>query len=148
VTTKHFDDSRFFRVIKNFVAQFGLSGDPKANEAWDHRCLADEPVKHSNMRGTLTFARGDSGTRSTQMFINLADNKMLDTMDGFGFPPVAEVMSGPAVVDSLYSGYGESSHGADLSPGRKVRAKIRFERRAKSISTGAGRTSTSSGPRA
>ena len=109
VNTKFFDDARFFRVLKGFVAQFGMSGDTKVNEAWRHRCLADEPVKHSNTRGTISFARGGPGTRSTQMFFNLVDNPVLDTLEGLGFSPIAEVVSGISVVDSLYSDYGESS---------------------------------------
>ncbi len=108
VGEKHFDEARFFRVIRGFVAQFGLSGDPKVNDAWRRRCMADEPVRHQNERGTLTFARSGSGTRSTQLFINLADNTPLDTLDGLGFPPIAQVTSGLSVVDSLYADYGDS----------------------------------------
>ena len=109
VTTKFFDDARFFRVIREFVAQFGMSGDPATAAAWKDRCLADEPVKHSNTRGTISFARGGPGTRSTQMFVNLVDNADLDSAGEFGFPAFAEVVSGMSAVDSLYSAYGESA---------------------------------------
>jgi cyclophilin family peptidyl-prolyl cis-trans isomerase len=119
VQAKHYDDAGFFRVVKNFVAQFGLSGDPKVNDAWRVRCIADEPVKHSNMRGTIAYARGGPGTRSVQLFINLKDNPKLDTLNAFGFPPIAEVVSGMAVVDSLYSGYGEASARSGPQPGRE-----------------------------
>jgi peptidyl-prolyl cis-trans isomerase A (cyclophilin A) len=109
LNAKHYDDNRFFRVVKGFVAQFGLSGDPAVNAAWKDRCIADEPVRHANSRGTIAFARGGPDSRSVQLFINLADNRKLDTLSGFGFPPIAEVDSGMAVVDSLYSGYGEAA---------------------------------------
>jgi peptidyl-prolyl cis-trans isomerase A (cyclophilin A) len=106
---KHYDDNRFFRVVKGFVAQFGLSGDPKVNDTWKNRCIADEPVRHPNTRGTVAFARGGPNSRSVQLFVNLVDNRKLDTLSGFGFPPIAEVDSGMDVVDSLYSGYGEAA---------------------------------------
>src|SRR5690606_21283677 len=67
----------------------------------------DEPVQASNQRGTLSFARGGPNTRGTQVYINLRDNARLDTLNGFGFPPFAEVVDGMDLVDSLYSGYGE-----------------------------------------
>src|SRR5579884_4060663 len=40
----YFDGARFFRVLKNFVAQFGLSGDTARDARWQPACLADEPV--------------------------------------------------------------------------------------------------------
>jgi cyclophilin family peptidyl-prolyl cis-trans isomerase len=119
VNENHFDGARFFRVINGYVAQFGLSGKPEIDKAWRGRRLEDEPVKHSNTRGTVSFARGGPGTRSVQLFINLVDNQMLDTLGGFGFPPVAEVVSGLAVVDSLYGGYGDASPKSGAQPGRE-----------------------------
>ncbi|HTE46085.1 MAG TPA: peptidylprolyl isomerase [Gemmatimonadaceae bacterium] len=107
VQSRHFDDARFFRVIKDFAAQFGLSGDPKVNDAWSARCIADEPVQHPNTRGTLSYAQAGPGTRSVQMFINIGSNTSLDTLDGRGFPPFGQVVLGMDVVDSLYSGYGD-----------------------------------------
>jgi peptidyl-prolyl cis-trans isomerase A (cyclophilin A) len=118
VREHYYDDTRFFRVVKNFVAQFGISGDPALNRAWRVRRLADEPVKHSNTRGTISYARGGPGTRTVQLYINLKDNARLDTLSGFGFPPIAEVIAGMNVVDSLYSGYGEATARAGPQPGR------------------------------
>jgi peptidyl-prolyl cis-trans isomerase A (cyclophilin A) len=105
VADRYYDDARFFRVVKDFVAQFGLAADPAKTRAWRVRRLADEPVRHSNSRGTLSYARGGAGTRTTQLYINLVDNARLDTLNGFGFPTIGEVVSGMSVVDSLYSGY-------------------------------------------
>lgn len=109
VRAGYYDEARFFRVIQNFVAQFGLVADPKLSDTWQARCLADEPVKHSNVRGTMTYARVGPETRSVQLFINLKSNPSLDTDSGIGFPPIAEVVSGMEVVDSLYSGYGDAA---------------------------------------
>lgn len=114
----YFDGARFFRVIKDFVAQFGLSGDTTRDADWQRRCIEDEPVKHSNTRGTIAFARGDWNTRSAQLFINLKANPKLDSLDGFGFPPIGEVVRGMDVVDSLYSGYGEAAPKSGSEYGR------------------------------
>jgi peptidyl-prolyl cis-trans isomerase A (cyclophilin A) len=106
---RYYDGARFFRVVKDFVAQFGIAADPRLTAAWRVRAIADEPVHHTNSRGTLSYARGGPGTRTTQLYINLKDNARLDTLNGFGFPPIAEVIAGMEVVDSLYSGYGEAA---------------------------------------
>jgi peptidyl-prolyl cis-trans isomerase A (cyclophilin A) len=104
VSQGFFDDNRFFRVVPGFVVQFGLSADPKNNEPWDERKLTDDPVKQPNLRGTMSFATEGPGTRTHQVFINLADNSRLDRM---GFAPIGRVVQGMDVVDSLYGGYGE-----------------------------------------
>jgi cyclophilin family peptidyl-prolyl cis-trans isomerase len=107
---RHFyDDVYFYRVVKNFVAQFGLTGDSAVNAAWRMRRLGDDSVRHTNARGTLAFARSGAGTRTVQLFVNLRDNARLDTANAFGFPPFAEVVRGMEVVDSLYQGYGDSA---------------------------------------
>lgn len=104
-----YDGARFFRVVPGFVAQFGLPADPAVAEAWFERRLPDDTVRATNRRGTLSFARGGPGTRTTQLFVNLRDNARLDSLNGFGFPPVGEVLGdGLAVVDSLHGGYGEA----------------------------------------
>ncbi len=103
VSTRFFDDSRFFRVVAGFVAQFGIPGDPAVSKAWKQRTISDDPVRQSNTRGTLAFAMTGPGTRSSQIFVNLADNSRLDAQ---GFAPIGRVTSGMEVVDRLYSGYG------------------------------------------
>jgi peptidyl-prolyl cis-trans isomerase A (cyclophilin A) len=109
VTAKYYDDVFFFRVVKGFVAQFGLSGDSAVNAAWSDKRIADDSVRHSNTQYTVSFARGAANTRTVQLFINLRDNARLDVDGGFGFPPIGEVVTGMAVVDSIYNGYGDSA---------------------------------------
>ena len=109
VRRRYYDDARFFRVVAGFVAQFGLSGDPRVTEAWRSRAIPDEPVRQTNRRGRVAFARGGPNTRAAQLYINLRDNARLDTLNGFGFPPIGEVVSGMEVVDSLHAGYGEAA---------------------------------------
>lgn len=105
VKTGFYDGDRFFRVLRNFVVQFGISGDPKMNQLWSNANLPDDPVKQHNRRGTVTFATAGPNTRSTQLFINLKDNSA--SLDGQGFAPIGKVTSGMDVVDSFYSSYGE-----------------------------------------
>jgi peptidyl-prolyl cis-trans isomerase A (cyclophilin A) len=100
-----------FRVVKNFVAQFGISNDHETNLAWDNYPIKDEPVIGSNLKGVLSFARSGVNTRSTQLFINLKDNTRLDSVayNGVtGFPPIGRIIEGLEVIDNLNSEYGES----------------------------------------
>ena len=103
-----YDDSRFSRVVPGFIAQFGIPGDPAIATLWQKRAFPDDPVRHSNVRGTIGFAMTGPNARTTQLYISLVDNVRLDAQ---GFAPIGRVIEGMAVVDSLYSGYGESSGG-------------------------------------
>jgi len=105
VQSGYFDGARFFRVVPGFVVQFGLNPDPKVTNAWRQTNLQDDPVRRSNGRGFLTFATGGPNTRTTQLFINLADNLRLDQM---GFSPFGLVTEGMDVVDKINAEYGES----------------------------------------
>lgn len=109
VRMKFYDDVGFFRVVSSptpFVAQFGIHGDPSVNAVWREARLPPDPVVGSNTRGTITFAMaGSADTRTTQLFINLADNKNLDAL---GFAPVCEIVDGGMdAVGKIHGGYGE-----------------------------------------
>jgi peptidyl-prolyl cis-trans isomerase A (cyclophilin A) len=99
-----FTNASFFRVVPNFVVQFGLNADPAVNKAWADADIHDDPVTQTNSRGRLVFATAGPGTRTTQLFINFRDNGRLD---GMGFAPFGEVIDGMDVVDKIYPGYGE-----------------------------------------
>jgi cyclophilin family peptidyl-prolyl cis-trans isomerase len=108
VTNGYYDGNRFFRVVPNFVVQWGINGDPEINKIWDEFGINDEPVKLSNFRGAIAFARGGPNTRSNQLFINYKDNLRLDTTNYNGvkgFPAFGRVIRGMEIVDSIYSGY-------------------------------------------
>lgn len=117
VRQRFFDGVAFHRVLRNYVAQFGIPGDTAVTRAWRGRSIPDEPVRATNRKGTLSYARGGPNSRSTQLYFNTVDNTpRLDTLNTFGFPPIGEVMAGLAVLDSLnweYSG----TRGGQTFPG-------------------------------
>jgi peptidyl-prolyl cis-trans isomerase A (cyclophilin A) len=109
-----FTTSAFFRVVPNFMVQFGLSANPEVNTVWRDANLIDDPVKESNKRGYITFAKsGKPNSRTTQLFINFKDNEFLDSQ---GFAPFGIVVEGMDVVDRLYNGYGETQEAGGRGP--------------------------------
>jgi peptidyl-prolyl cis-trans isomerase A (cyclophilin A) len=116
----YFQDVAFFRVVSGFMAQVGIHGDPAVNAVWRERNMPDDPVKTSNARGMVTFAKSSMpDSRSTQIFINYVDNGRLDSM---GFAPVGKVRD-MAPIDALHSGYGE---GAPMGRGPN-QARVQLE---------------------
>ena len=94
-----YDGVRFFRVIPGFMAQGGMNGDPAIQRVWGRANFPDDPVKQSNKRGFVTFAKtGAPNSRSTQIFINYGDNANLDSQ---GFAPFGQVTSGMEAVDKF-----------------------------------------------
>lgn len=107
----YYDDAVFYRVVPDFVAQFGNT-DAAIMEHWRSVKIPDEKVILGNKRGTISFARAGKETRDLEIFINLQDNPVLDTLDFEGvkgFPAFGHVTKGMEVVDGLYSGYGEKT---------------------------------------
>jgi peptidyl-prolyl cis-trans isomerase A (cyclophilin A) len=104
----YFDGARFFRVLPNFVAQFGINANPPVNAAWSKATIKDDPVTQRNKRGTLTYAKTtEPNSRSTQIFINLKDNPSLDSQ-GFAAFGVVDG-KGINVVEMMYDQYGDSA---------------------------------------
>lgn len=104
VRESFFDDSGFFRVVPNFVVQFGLAADPAITAKWQSQRLKDDPVTQSNLPGYITFATSGPNTRTTQLFINTGSNARLD---GMGFAPFGKVIEGMEVVQKINAEYGE-----------------------------------------
>lgn len=102
----YYDGARFFRAVPNFVVQFGIAAEPAATAAVRERRIPDDSVLRSNVRGTLSFAAAGPNTRTAQLFFNLKDNQRLDRL---GFAVLGQVVAGIAVMDSLYTGYGEGA---------------------------------------
>jgi cyclophilin family peptidyl-prolyl cis-trans isomerase len=106
----YYDDVAIFRVVPNFVAQFGIHNDTLIHKSWDKAIIDDEPVLAKNDAMTLAFARGGIKTRSNQIFINLKNNHRLDTLEYSGvkgFPVIAKVIAGQENVKKFYGGYGD-----------------------------------------
>jgi peptidyl-prolyl cis-trans isomerase A (cyclophilin A) len=101
-----YDNVRFFRVISGFMVQFGINGDPALSAKWREARISDDPVKQSNKRGYITYAMAGPNTRTSQVFINFADNANLDQS---GFSPFGRVSTGMDVVDKLNAEYGEGA---------------------------------------
>ena len=116
VKSGFYDNVRFFRVISGFMVQFGISGDPAVMAGWRNSPIKDDPVVQSNKRGYITFAMAGPNTRTSQVFINFADNVRLDTS---GFAPFGRIVTGMEVIDKFNAEYGEGApRGAGPDQGR------------------------------
>ena len=104
VEVGYLKDIAFYRVLEEYIAQFGTHGDPEINRLWADARIGDDPVQESNLRGRIAFAQEAPHSRTTQMFINLKDNPDLDSS---GLAPFGEVVDGMTIVDSLNAEYGE-----------------------------------------
>ena len=87
-----YDDTRFFRVLDGFMAQFGIHGNPAIAKAWTNARIKDDPVKQSNKRGYVTFAtrRPEHAARRSSSSTS-ATTRALDKQ---GFAPFGQVTSG------------------------------------------------------
>jgi cyclophilin family peptidyl-prolyl cis-trans isomerase len=99
-----FDGCKFFRVVPDFMVQWGINGDPKVQQVWRDRNIRDDVRREPNTKGRITFANSGPNTRSTQVFINYKHNAHLDDQ---GFAPFGEVIEGMAVVESINAEYRE-----------------------------------------
>ena len=100
----------FFRVVPNFVVQFGIAGLPAISGPWENAVIPNDPVVLSNVRGTLSYAAeqdgdGNAVNRTTQVYINFADNSRLDAL---GFTPIGTISeTDMKIVDAIFAGYSE-----------------------------------------
>lgn len=104
-----YDNTPIFRVIRGFVAQFGINWrDP--HKAWKENNFDDDPSLFALDAGTLAFAKAGKNTNSTQVFINYGDNSRL-ARDG-GFTTFAKVVANLEVA-SKFKSVGDPRMGLD-----------------------------------
>lgn len=106
VKSGFYNETRFFRVLTGFMAQFGINADPEIANIWRGARIIDDVRKQTNERGYVSYAAGGPNTRTTQVFINLKDNTALDQA---GFSPFGRVVSGMNTIEKLYDGYGDGA---------------------------------------
>jgi peptidyl-prolyl cis-trans isomerase A (cyclophilin A) len=117
-----YDDTGFFRVVPGFVVQFGLNGDPAVNKVWRDARIQDDPASQTNARGTVVFATSGPNTRTTQVFINFADNPRLDKM---GFTPFGKVRD-MATVDKINPAHGQKPNQGEITMNGNAYLKTAF----------------------
>jgi len=111
----YFDCAPIFRVAPGYVVQLGIASEPEEFKKWDTP-IPDDPVKQSNKYGYIAFAAAGPGSRTTQIFINLADNTQLDSM---GFAPFAKVVKGMDIIEALYNPTPGEKYGITQEPIRQ-----------------------------
>ena len=110
IKNEFYTDIAIFRVVPGFVAQFGIHNNSLLNSSWRKFKIEDEKVVESNDLMTVSFARGGAKTITTQIFINLKNNKRLDVIASSGvkgFPVIAKVVAGKDNVLKFYDAYGD-----------------------------------------
>jgi len=111
VQSGYYDEAALFRIRPKTWVQFGIAGDPKVARAWRTRTIPDDPFQpaHGSERGTVFFAWAVPNGRTTQVVINLKDNR--DVHDKEPFVPFGRVVQGMEVADALFDEYGEAAGG-------------------------------------
>ena len=106
VTSGHFDNTIFHRVINDFMIQGG------GFESGMNQKKTRAPIQNEAANGlkndayTVAMARtSDVHSASAQFFINIADNGFLNytspTSEGFGYCVFGKVVEGKDVVDKI-----------------------------------------------
>ena len=123
VKNAFYDEARFFRVVPNFMVQFGINADP-AVQAKFKGTIKDDPVKESNKKGYVTFAQTSApDSRSTQIFVNYNDNSFLDSQR---FAPFGQVTSGMDAVEKINAESGEKPNQGSIQSQGNVYLKASF----------------------
>jgi peptidyl-prolyl cis-trans isomerase B (cyclophilin B) len=106
VTSGHYDNTIFHRVIDGFMIQGG-GFEPGMIQKPARAPIRNEAANGlKNDKYTIAMARtSDVHSASAQFFINVADNKFLNysspTPQGFGYCVFGKVVEGQDVVDKI-----------------------------------------------
>ncbi|GAB4057212.1 peptidylprolyl isomerase [Uliginosibacterium sediminicola] len=104
VEDKHYDGTVFHRVIPGFVVQGG--GFTKDMQQKPVRAPIELEAKNGlrNVTGSIAMARtSDPNSATSQFYINVADNGMLDypSPDGNGYAVFGKVVDGMSTVTKI-----------------------------------------------
>ncbi len=105
-----YDATPVFRVVPDFVAQFGINWRDNYPQ-WQDNNFDDDPSLFALERGTLAFAKAGPDTNSTQVFINTIENNRL-AEPRYNFTVFGKVVSGMEAVDGFIP-VGEPGGGLD-----------------------------------
>jgi peptidyl-prolyl cis-trans isomerase A (cyclophilin A) len=105
VRDNFFTDIAFFRCVKGFLTQFGISDKPDKKH-WHQATIPDDPNLGLGIKKQyVSFAGGGANTRSTQMFIAFED---LDYLGKEPWEtPFGVVVEGGGTLKKLYKSYGD-----------------------------------------
>jgi len=104
VKDKHYDGTIFHRVIENFMIQGGGFSPDMQQKATRAPIPLEARNGLKNELGTVAMARtGDPGSATSQFFVNVRDNAMLDAPnpDGHGYAVFGKVVSGMDVITKI-----------------------------------------------
>ena len=99
-----YDSTIFHRVIKDFVVQGGGFTVDMQKKPTGMGIQNEWKNGLKNKRGTISMARlgGQANSATTQFFLNVRDNDMLDSpRDGAGYAVFGKVIDGMDVVDKI-----------------------------------------------
>ncbi len=75
----YYNDVAFYRVLKGFMAQTGMHGNPAVTAAWSASTDPGRPGQTIQHQGSRHLCHGwQPHTRTTQIFINYGNNSYLD----------------------------------------------------------------------
>jgi cyclophilin family peptidyl-prolyl cis-trans isomerase len=114
VESGFYDNTPIFRIVPDFVAQFGINWR-EPHRDWQNRNFDDDPTLFALEPGTLAFAKAGPNTNSTQVFFNYRENNRLASPD-LNFTSFGKVVEGMEVVQS-FAEVGELNQGRLWSNG-------------------------------
>ncbi len=105
VSKKHYDGTVFHRVIESFMIQgggFAVDGNSLVEKEHGKGIVNEGNNGLKNDRGTIAMARtNDPNSATTQFFINVVDNAMLNFPNNGGYAVFGKVVEGMEVVDKI-----------------------------------------------
>lgn len=112
-----FTDLPFFRAIKGFLIQFGISSNSAKQTHWNQMGNIDDDFPNPAVTftdGIVSFAGYGKRSRSTHLFFTLGNQPGLGKSPWE--VPVGKVIKGIDVMHGIYTGYGDRVDQGRLQP--------------------------------